>query len=110
MTALASELKHLNDRPAWTCRACALPWPCAGARAHLLDEFRGYPSLLALYMSAQMAEAMYDAEAQGEAVHNDLYARFILWIRSPATATVADSDDRRKRSRARTIRQRRRRR
>lgn len=98
MTILAAGVKHQHDRPAWHCRACSLPWPCADAKASLHAEFRGFPSALALYMSAQMGDALRDVEARGGPPINDFYERFLLWIRrsddeAPPTAVTAQMVD-----------------
>lgn len=88
MTALTFGTEHLHCRPRWDCRACALPWPCANAKADLLEEFRAFPSVLAIYMSAQMHEAMIDLTAHGEAAPPDLYERFLAWARDPSFETA----------------------
>jgi hypothetical protein len=49
----------------------------------LLTEFRGFPSVLAIYMSSQMAEAFEDFTAHHTQPPPDLYERFLGWIRSP---------------------------
>ncbi|MDT4992536.1 MAG: hypothetical protein QOH97_2428 [Actinoplanes sp.] len=70
---------HTSERPSWDCAACGQPWPCANAKGSLLQEFRGYPSVLAVYMSAQMCEAMLDLTAHGADPPADLYERFLSW-------------------------------
>jgi hypothetical protein len=76
---------HAGDRPSWDCEACAQPWPCANAKTTLLQEFRGFPSVLAVYMSAQMCEAILDLTAHGTEPPNDLYERFLSWIQLAST-------------------------
>lgn len=71
---------HSGERPTWDCDACTQPWPCANAKVHLLREFHGYPSVLAVYMSAQMCEAAIDLTAHGAEPPADLYERFLSWI------------------------------
>lgn len=90
----ATEFEHLPDRPHWRCRACDRPWPCPDARASLLHEYRSYPSLLKIYLSAQMYEALDDFTAHGDSPPLDLYERFLLWARGhPAeVSSPADSD------------------
>jgi len=73
--------EHRGDRPTWTCPACAQPWPCAPAKAQLIAEFRRRPSSLTIYMSACMGEALNDLATPGEAPPDDLYERFVAWIR-----------------------------
>jgi hypothetical protein len=78
----APEHDHLHDRPHWRCRVCGHPWPCAEARATLLKEYRAYPSLLKIYLSAQMYDALDDFTADGDSPPLDLYERFLSWIRN----------------------------
>ncbi|MEU8241680.1 hypothetical protein AB0C07_25810 [Actinoplanes missouriensis] len=72
---------HMHERPQWDCRACGLPWPCPTARAGLLEEYRGFPSLLKVYLSTQMYDALDDMIADGGAPP-DLYDRFLAWARN----------------------------
>ncbi|BCY14501.1 hypothetical protein [Actinoplanes sp. L3-i22] len=72
----AQEAEHLHDRPDWNCRICGGAWPCSDARAKLLYEYRAFPSLLRIYMSNQMYEALEDM-AVDEPVN--LYERFLAW-------------------------------
>jgi hypothetical protein len=51
---------HLPDRPAWTCRVCGDPYPCAARRAQLLDEFRGARIQLGIFMSLDFVDATAD--------------------------------------------------
>ncbi|MEU4626231.1 hypothetical protein AB0G04_40410 [Actinoplanes sp. NPDC023801] len=75
----APEPTHLHERPHWRCRACGRPWPCIEARAGLLEEYRAYPSLLKIYLSAQMYEALDDFTAGGRPPPLNLYERFMSW-------------------------------
>jgi hypothetical protein len=85
--SMAPEPEHLPDRPHWRCRSCDRPWPCPDARASLLHEYRSYPSLLKIYLSAQMYEALDDFTANGDAPPLGLYDRFLTWSRNhPAAA------------------------
>ena len=72
---------HLNDRPSWNCRVCGRPWPCPRARADLLTEFRVFPSVLMIYLSAQMYDALSDLISQGHPAPTDLYERFVSWAK-----------------------------
>ena len=81
MTTTVQRIEHLHSRPTWDCRACGQPWPCASAKAGLAAEFVGFPSVLAVYMNAQMHDAFRDLTAHGEAAPPDLYDRFLSWIR-----------------------------
>ncbi|GAA4591926.1 hypothetical protein BJY16_000447 [Actinoplanes octamycinicus] len=76
------EVEHLHGRPDWGCRACGLPWPCVTARVRLLHEYRAFPSLLRIYLSAQMYEAIEDMLVTGKASPSHLYERFIGWAPS----------------------------
>ena len=71
---------HAGARPSWDCEACGEPWPCANAKDRLIAEFRGFPSVLTVYMSAQMCEAMLDLTAHGTEAPADLYERFLSWV------------------------------
>jgi hypothetical protein len=72
--------KHLGERPLWTCRLCGDPWPCAEARRELLAEFRRFPSVLKIYMTAQMVDAVTDLGSGDGEPPRDLYARFLSWL------------------------------
>jgi hypothetical protein len=78
-TAMTSE--HVGLRPTWDCRVCAAPWPCAIAKERMQAEFEGFPSVMSIYMSAQMHDATRDFMAQGAGPPPDLYERFLAWIR-----------------------------
>jgi hypothetical protein len=83
MTAIAEDSllqSHSGKRPCWDCVACARPWPCANAKELMLSEFQGFRSLLIVYMSAQMCEALLDLTAHGGEPPPDLYDRFLAWV------------------------------
>ena len=80
MTTTIQRVEHLHARPAWDCRVCGQPWPCADAKTNLLTEFRGFPSVLTVYLSGQMYDALDDLTSHGEYTPADLYERFISWI------------------------------
>lgn len=80
VTTTAQLTEHLYGRPSWDCRICGRPWPCANAKACLAAEFRGLPSVLAIYMSAQMHDALMDLTAHGAEAPSNLYERFLAWI------------------------------
>ena len=82
MTTTIEGTDHLHDRPAWDCRVCRQPWPCANAKSDLLQEFRSFPSVLTIYMSAQMYDALGDLTSRGEPTPPDLYERFLSWARA----------------------------
>ncbi|GGN01191.1 hypothetical protein FHR83_000734 [Actinoplanes campanulatus] len=79
--SIEHEAEHLHDRPHWLCRVCREPWPCAEAKKRLLAEYTEFPSLLKIYLSAQMYDALDDFTAQGESAPLNLYERFISWTR-----------------------------
>jgi hypothetical protein len=83
MSVTVKQTEHLSGRPDWDCRSCGRPWPCANAKADLLAEFRKFPSVLRIYMSAQMYEALNDLTSHGEPAPADLYERFLSWTRKP---------------------------
>ena len=80
MTEDERQTDHLGVRPSWDCSACGLPWPCPNAKEELLIEFREFPSVLVIYMSAQMTDAFDDLTAYGNIPPPDLYDRFLSWI------------------------------
>ncbi len=75
------EGEHLNNRPEWDCRSCGHPWPCVNAKSGLLAEFRKFPSVLMIYLSGQMDDALHDLTAHGEPIPIDLHERFMSWAR-----------------------------
>jgi hypothetical protein len=83
MSATPKHTEHLYQRPTWDCRICENPWPCANAKSDLLAEFAKFPSVLQIYMSAQMHDALHELTAHGEPVPADLYQRFLSWTRKP---------------------------
>jgi hypothetical protein len=88
---LAFGSEHLRGTPSWNCRTCEQPWPCPKARADLTEEFRHLPSVLTVYMAAQMQEALSSmAQEKGQAPQ-DLYKRFLAWIRH-TPSDPADDD------------------
>jgi hypothetical protein len=92
MTSLASGIQHLHGRPTWDCRICTQPWPCPTARADLTEEFREFPSVLTVYMAAQMHEALADLASENwPQAPRDLYVRFLSWIRHTPPESVARS-------------------
>jgi hypothetical protein len=76
MTSTTARSEHLHDRPGWDCQVCRQPWPCAEARSTLVTEFRSFPSVLTLYLSNKLYDAMLDL---GTDADPDLYERFLSW-------------------------------
>ena len=81
------ERNHAAQRPSWDCEACLQPWPCANAKELLLNEFSGYPSVLTIYMSAQLCEAVLDLTAHGAEAPLDLFDRFMSWVHLASAGT-----------------------
>jgi hypothetical protein len=81
LTTTVQQTEHLHDRPGWDCRACGEPWPCAIAKTGLAMEFQRFPSVLAIYMAAQMHDALLDMTSHGTPPPPDLYERFLSWIK-----------------------------
>jgi len=77
---------HMGTRPTWECASCGNPWPCAIAKSELRKEFRYFPSVLSIYMSAKMLDAASDFTAHGAGPPPDLYERFMSWIRASVAA------------------------
>ncbi|WP_229402095.1 hypothetical protein [Micromonospora okii] len=72
---------HQPMRPAWLCRSCAAPWPCAPARLDLAFAYRGNSVTLALYLTASMQQAMDDTyRLGGDPDFAALHARFLGWL------------------------------
>jgi hypothetical protein len=64
-------------RPNWSCAGCGYPWPCRSRRIQLLDEYRGAPASLALYVGARLVEAAHDLPSMKAGT---LYQRFVGWL------------------------------
>ncbi|MFG1871447.1 hypothetical protein [Micromonospora arborensis] len=68
-------------RPAWLCRNCAAPWPCAPARLRLSTEFYGHSIALAFYLAANLQDAVDDLYSLGVRPEPQaLHARFLGWL------------------------------
>src|SRR5690348_13919931 len=79
MTTMTTGLDHVNERPDWDCRVCQQPWPCARPRNELLTEFRGFPSVLRIYLSTQMYDALGDLPTHHSDTPTEFYERFLSW-------------------------------
>ena len=77
---LLPRTEHLAARPAWDCRVCEHPWPCANAKADLAVQYARFPAGLAIYMASVMYDAVEDLTATGEPTPADLYERFLAWV------------------------------
>ena len=69
--------EHTPHRPSWDCGRCGKPWPCDPARDAMLIEYRGWPSVLAFYLSGQLRDAIHD----GIGPVSELDERFQAWAR-----------------------------
>jgi hypothetical protein len=69
---------HLPARPAWTCQACGLAWPCATRRGELAAEFAGARVSMMLYLSGMFVQACQD---QPNEQAGELYQQFLAWPR-----------------------------
>ena len=74
--------EHMPGRPGWDCLTCGEPWPCAPAKVHLSEEYRGAHSSLMVYLHLQLKEVV-DAAAKAHdwGKVDDLYDRFVGWTR-----------------------------
>jgi hypothetical protein len=72
--------EHEPGRPSWDCGACGEPWPCPPARESLATEMCGHPTVLNLYMSAQLAQAADDLAATYRSMPPNLVERFTGWL------------------------------
>ncbi|MEU4422913.1 hypothetical protein AB0F81_19980 [Actinoplanes sp. NPDC024001] len=63
---------------------CLANWPCVPAKVALLEEFRTFPSVLLIYLSAQMWDAVDDTLRQGQlSPPSSYHERFVSWARWP---------------------------
>ncbi|MCY1140280.1 hypothetical protein OWR29_19955 [Actinoplanes sp. Pm04-4] len=58
----------------------------------LLAEFRAFPSVLTVYLSAQMYDAIGDLISNGQMAPNNLFERFVAWARK-ATVVPKDAEE-----------------
>ena len=70
---------HLGERPAWDCKVCGRPWPCAAAKVELAEQYRRFPTGLAVYLGSCLVEAIDDCSAGSGGLPPDLYERFLGW-------------------------------
>lgn len=65
--------RHALQRPSWRC-TCGEPWPCAGRRTQLLDEYSGHLAELRTLMGGFVADALGDGlgDARVEALRRQL--------------------------------------
>lgn len=82
------ETTHIPDRPSWRCRDCRAHWPCAPARADMIETMDRTARVI--YVSLQMAEAGKD---QPRLSAEELFARFIDWARAPRAEVQTRSND-----------------
>ena len=73
-------MQHTGGRPKWDCRACRQPWPCPSAKTSLLEEYRGSPTGLGLFMASCMYEVIETYRTSRD-IPVDIYERFLGWVR-----------------------------
>jgi hypothetical protein len=66
--------EHVEERPAWNCRACGQPWPCPTARNELAAALP--PTVLRSQMWQRLEVAAEDMPG-GPA--SELFRRFLRW-------------------------------
>jgi hypothetical protein len=76
---LVPRTEHDADRPSWDCRVCDQPWPCANAKIDLIDQYQRSRTMLILFMSSCMIEAINDL-FHSQRIPGDLHARFLDWV------------------------------
>ncbi|GAA2875136.1 hypothetical protein Acy02nite_36290 [Actinoplanes cyaneus] len=76
---LVPRTEHVGERPAWDCRVCGLPWPCATAKVELAEQYQKFPHGLAVYLGSCLIEAIDDCAAGSGGPPADLYDRFLGW-------------------------------
>ncbi len=86
---LVSRTEHNAERPSWQCRVCYQPWPCADAKIDLAEQYQRSRTMLMLFMSSCMAEAIDDLR-WGTGSPAGLYDRFLGWVQP---ARVQKKDD-----------------
>jgi hypothetical protein len=84
---------HLPDRPSWHCHGCGKEWPCATARAELIEEHRYDGTALRIYLLGQMQEAIAELGGRPDA----MFERFLQWA-SPVNAEARREWSRTRRS------------
>ncbi|MBO4204871.1 flavin reductase [Micromonospora echinofusca] len=75
-------IPHTPMRPLWRCRNCWAEWPCQPARLAMLAEFRDSRTVLLIYLSSLMAEALSQLGRPEQDGKLDLHDRFIAWARA----------------------------
>ncbi|MGK5678719.1 hypothetical protein [Actinoplanes sp. URMC 104] len=53
----------------------------------MLEEFDAFPSVLTIYMTAQMYDALDDLATISRLPSTNLFERFVSWSRRPATSS-----------------------
>jgi hypothetical protein len=89
---LIPRTEHDAGRPGWDCRVCGDPWPCASAKVDLVQQFAGGRTMLILFLSSCMVEAIDDLRCTGGSPAQ-LYDRFLGWVHA---ATSGDGAERRR--------------
>ncbi|RZU51830.1 hypothetical protein EV385_3666 [Krasilnikovia cinnamomea] len=77
--SISARSSHRYTRPSWDCAACGEPWPCAPARAELIDQYAQAKLSLAIHLGSVLVEAIDDFVGRPGPVP-DLYSRILGWI------------------------------
>ena len=77
---LVPRTAHQGERPAWDCKVCGEPWPCAVAKVELAEQYRKFQYGLSLLLGSYLIEAIDDYSARTSGGPPDLYGRFLGWI------------------------------
>jgi hypothetical protein len=70
---------HRAVRPEWSCVLCVRPWPCAQAKADLVEEYEDDGLSLYFYLAGQLWDAINDAFRHAELEPALLYDRILGW-------------------------------
>jgi hypothetical protein len=79
---------HMPERPGWCCVDCRQAWPCREKKAGLLAEHADARTVLMLYMSAHLGDAIDDYRLGCRDSVSGLFDRFLGWVLDPS----AESD------------------
>lgn len=71
---VTEDVEHTCERPSWACRACGHPWPCAPAKASLVDG--GDRVMLMMYMWGHLDRAVTELPGRPPA---EMFDRFLNW-------------------------------
>jgi hypothetical protein len=78
---------HVPRRLGWDCVACRQAWPCAPAKADLVEEYAANPGLV-FYLALQLTDAVSDLDTHTGPAPSNLYERFIGWVPRPGPESL----------------------